>query len=201
MGKGFYAMPYRIINPVWARLGKPATAVLPVLGSYMNDRKTKVWPGMKTLCRQSGYKEADKVREGIKELVDERLIELCWHWRGGKRFRAYRLMGKAVYTKELGKSYLIFGKKMRERWADLKPCEQRVYMPLLMKAELRDSDEDIGVRANGAIKERRLREMAGISRRSVPRALAGLVEKDWIGLDEESPGDWIDYWITTTYLG
>ena len=73
-------------------------------------------------------------------------------------------------------------------------------MPLLMKASILEGDEDDETRAYGEMRIRRLRELAGIGRMSVYRALGGLVEKDWIGLDEEKPKGWVYYWITTAYL-
>lgn len=198
--RSHYRLPYRLINPVWPRLSKPATAVLPVLGKFMNKDTREAFPSIKTLCKFSGY-SAHKVIEGIRCLIYYDLVEK--RKTGGiKGHNVYKLKGKAVYRST--ETYLLFTEKMLDHWAELKPCEQRVYVILLMKATINEGDEDFGQRAYGEIKVEKLRDLTGITRPSVYSAVWGLWKKSWIDFDDidesfEGSGK-IYYFITTNYL-
>lgn len=184
MGSSHYKLPYEIINPVWARLSKPAAAVLLVLGSFANKHTKQCFPSKKRIGELTGIEDPRTITRGINRLLTEGLITKWRVKRKGKwPLTVYKLKGKAICGK--GKTHFIFNEKMRDRWHELTLSEIKIYTVLAMRASINKANEfdnSCGFRAFGKMMRGEVIRLAGVCEKTVYNGLEGLQDKGWIEL-------------------
>lgn len=181
-----YRIPLRLISSGdWAQISLAAKAVLPVIGVFAN-RTGIAWPGLKTICRLSGYKKHETVQKGIKSLEQTGL--LVKKKRG--RHNVYSLVGNAIWR---GHSYFPMYKDVIEEgyWAGLLACEKSVFLVLALKAtinypELRYNEDPLVHAMGTLLSKNKYIELSGVSKNSFYNAISGLSDKSWIDLTEEN---------------
>ncbi|MBA7516071.1 hypothetical protein ES705_08116 [subsurface metagenome] len=182
-----YRLPLKLISShSWATLGKPARAILPVIGVYAN-REGKAWPGVRIIAELAGYKDKRRIRLGMEDLIKNRLVireKLGRHY-------IYYLTDLAIW--KWGRSFFPIYKEamiLSRRWAGLTPCEKSLYIVLGNKAKKNDPEVlDSEFHAIGDIYEpEKYIEWAGISRPSFYSAYYSLNHKDLIDSLDEGEG-------------
>ncbi len=184
-----YRLPLRLISSHnWATLGKPARAILPVIGVYA-DREGKAWPGVRIIAELAGYRDARYryIREGMKDLIKNKLVI---REKPGRHY-IYYLTDLAIWKR--GRTFFPIYKEamiISRRWAGLTPSEKSIYPVLGNKAKIHDPEvEDSEFHAIGDIYEsERYIEWAGISRPSFYSAYYSLNHKGLIDSLDEGEG-------------
>ena len=183
-----YRLPLELISSyTWAKLIKPARAILPVIGVHINLRNNQARPGIKLISVLSGYSNLKYVRAGIDDLIDYNLI---FRQKEGRHY-VYSLTALSFCKR--GRSYFPIYKKgmiLSGKWAGLSRCEKSLYLVLGNKAKINDPEAlDLGFHAIVNIDEvNKYVKWAGISRSSFYRACEGLNHKNLIEFwEDEEP--------------
>jgi len=174
-----YRLPLKLITSYnWAKLIKPARAILPVIGVHIDLRINRARPGIKLISRLSGYSNREYVRKGINDLINHNLIIK----RKEGRHNVYSLTDLSFCKR--GSYFPIYKKGMilSGIWAGLTPCEKALLLVLGVKAKVNDPEAlDLGFHAMGNIYEvNKYIKWAGISRSSFYTAFPGLNHKNLI---------------------
>ncbi|MBA7525215.1 hypothetical protein ES705_17364 [subsurface metagenome] len=182
-----YRLPLKLINSHnWATLGKPARAILPVIGIYAN-REGKAWPGVRIIAELAGYKDKRCIRLGMEDLIKNKLVireKLGRHY-------IYSLTDLAIW--KWGRSFFPIYKEamiLSRKWAGLTPSEKSLYPVLGNKAKINNPEVlDSGFHAIGDIYEpKKYIEWAGICPQSFYSAYYSLNHKDLIDSLDEGEG-------------
>ena len=184
-----FRLPLKLISSYnWATLGKPARAILPVLGVYAN-REGKAWPGVRIIAELAGYRDTRYryIREGMKDLIKNKLVI---REKPGRHY-IYYLTDLAIWKR--GRTFFPIYKEamiLSRKWADLTPSEKSIYPVLGNKAKIHDPEvEDSEFHAIGDIYEpKKYIEWAGISRPSFYSAYYSLDHKGLIDSLDEGEG-------------
>jgi len=180
-----YRLPLKLINSyTWAKLSKPARAILPVLGVHMDLKSKACWPKVETIAELAGYTKLKSIRFGMKNLIKNKLIV---RFKEGRHY-IYILTDLALWHPKT--SYLPIYKEamiINRKWANLLPCEKSLYPVFGNKGRINDPEIiDTGIHAVGHInKINKYIKWAGISRRSWNTACAGLEHKELVIFYEE----------------
>lgn len=175
-----YRLPMKkIINSyTWANLNKPGKALLPVIGNYQNeiDGHCNLARGT-TMAKYVGCSDPT-IGEGLKSLVNERVITKERGW----PCKNYFLTDKAKW--DIGTYFPFFQYQIKAGlWAKLKPCEKALYPVLGVKGSTEHPDivDYYEIYCQGQIKSiKKFMEWAGIKRPAFIKAMRGLSEKSLI---------------------
>ena len=179
-----YRLPLKLINSgLWAAIGSPARAVLPVIGVYANQQG-KAWPGMKLITELAGYGDQHITCKAIHSLVRHGLVIK----EKEKRSNNYFLTNEAIWIG--GSSYFPLYKDvlLDYLWAELTPCEKAVFGVLATKGGVerakREYGEDARLHYKGDIYPKKYRDLSGVSKKGFYNGLYGLRDMNWISLEK-----------------
>lgn len=190
---GHYRLPLGLINSyVWAGLGKPTRATLPVVGCYViqyNIGACSLPRGK--MAEYTGYNKfniGQTIDKALKELVLKYLVIKKKAW----RINNYYLTDLSMCGER--RSYFPLYKYQIEGgyWAKLKPCEKAVYPVLYVKGSINNPEivNNPEIYCRGQIKKvKDFCKWTGLGYESFQRALKGLEEKSLLDIDSDSNYD------------
>lgn len=180
-----YRLPLKLITShTWAKLNKPAKAILPVIGVHIDLRSNQARPGIRLISELSGYSNLGYFRIGINDLINHNVIT---RQKEGRHY-IYSLTDLS-FCKQ-GRSYFPIYKEamiISRKWAGLTRCEKSLYPVMGVKAKVNDPEAlESGYHAIGNLYEiNKYVEWAGISRKSFYNAYYGLNHKNLIEFWED----------------
>lgn len=189
---GHYRLPLQLINSLaWRGLSKPAQAVLPVIGSYI-DKYGTCSLKRSEIAERVGYNKfnmGQTIDKALDELVVKYLITI--NKRKGQSSRYY-LTDLSRYEEK--KSYFpLYRHQIKGRyWAKLKPCERTIYPVLYVRGrishpKIKNIPE---IYCRGHIKKKKdFCKWTGLNYSSFKRTSRGLEEKSLLVIDSDGNYD------------
>ena len=181
---------------IWAMLNKPAKAILPVIGVFIN-KEGETYIRVNTIMEYTGYKKKTEIIAGIKSLLDLGIITR--HKQKKYKNYIYKLSDVAKWKR--GRSYFPIDKNemiLNYRWAELSSIEKSLYVVLGTKSIINSPDKPDDYYGIGTARPvEKYCKWAGINKPSFYKAFRGLVNKELIIDSEFIEDDILDYTIRT----
>jgi len=190
-------LPLKLINSYkWAEMNKPAKAILPVIGVFIN-KEGETYIRIETIMKYTGYKKKNEIIKGIKNLLDLGIITR--HKQNKYKNYVYKLADIAKWKR--GRTYFPIDKKemiLNYRWAELSSIEKSLYIVLGLKVSINSPDKPEEYYGIGTARPvEKYCKWAGISNKSIYKAFRGLINKELIIDSEFIEDDVLDYTIRT----
>lgn len=176
---------------IWAMLNKPARAMLPVIGVFINkegETYASLFGKSETIMKYAGYKKRNSVVSGIKSLIRTGIITR----EKQKDYKTYIMKLSYIAKWKPGRSYFPIDKKesiLNYRWAKLSSIEKSLYIVLGLKSTINAPDKPEEYYGIGTARPvEKYCRWAGINKPSFYKAYAGLINKELIldmGFTEE----------------
>ncbi len=184
----------------WAELNKPARAILPVIGTFINregETFASLFGKSKTIMKYAGYKKRNSIVSGLKSLIRAGIIIKTKQ----PAYKTHILKLTDLARWKPGRTYFPIDKEamvLNYRWAELSSIEKSLYIVLGLKSTINDPDKPENCYGIGTARPvMKYCKWAGINKPSFYKAYNGLVDKKLISVSEFSDDDLLNYTTNT----